>query len=698
MSTHLTRTPRAAVPTFLRSGLALLGAATLAVTGPLGSTSASAAEYRAYSCQTPDGQPAATTGWRWGADPTLADGIAFRDTCSEPGGALRLAFQGDKTATFGHSIMGWASPAESKVKAARIARYGDVRHPDYRVYTTTPYGYGFHQNCTSSTGTCWNSTGAYNFNLTSEDLGAAPGGTDAIRLELACTPAGDINDTCRTSGAEHSAEYRMHGAEFILDDRTAPAGQKAAGTMISSPYWRGTRTFTATLSDAGAGVKSFALQHLDQGTWTTVAAPEVPGNKASCAPLDTTGGLASYSDTQPCYARLNVSASWDTDELPEGPGEYRVVATDAVGNTGIAAPARKVLIDRTPPTIGAGDLVEQCETGERIVVTPTASDSSSGVDTATTEVHDTDGTTLPVGDDGTIVCPDSARGPLTSTTTVKDKAGNTTVESRAVTIAVQAPQPAPSLEEQPVGNGGYVAPSKTYDEPFILKSSTPTPTAPEAPVTRATPTSTPARTVAAAALVACTRESVVLTAISPGRTKDVISGSTAAKFVGQTVTISFGARREAIASTRVAADGTFTASVAAPKGKAGRGNSARYVATIGAVRSPAVKRQRRMYATTVKRTPSGISVAGRLVAPFARTTSVSVQVQIPVQTPTGTRCTNWTTVKSVPVGRGGTYATTVPVSTSGDVVLVRTTAQVPVSVATARKTRTQTLTSAVKVR
>jgi hypothetical protein len=96
-------------------------------------------------------------------------------------------------------------------------------------------------------------------------------------------------------------------------DNTAPA------TTLTDPGTplTGTKTLTATASDAGSGLASVAIQYRSSGSWTTICAA--------------------------------TSCSLNTATLPDGAYDLRSLATDAAGNTSASTVAART-IDNTAPT------------------------------------------------------------------------------------------------------------------------------------------------------------------------------------------------------------------------------------------------------------------------------------------------------------------------------------------------------------
>jgi hypothetical protein len=698
--------PRAASPLLTRTRLivALLAAAITAALTTIGATPASAGQYRVYSCQTPGGRPATSTGWRF----TRTSGAASDNhwnNCALAGGELGHGLVGNLNHA-GNSQMGlaWAPPTGVIARGIWVAYYSKVNTTagdNSASYVTGVYSPGGRVNyCPAFTGcTGYGLRGKTpNLYLGPEWLSGTENGQDQINLDAACGTGN--GGSCGSSGDDYNALNTVGRAEFLLEDNNLPAGTPSGGTLHTATYLRGRMSLSAQLTDGGSGVRSIALQRLEDGTWKTQDTQSLRGNKPTCQPIDSNSGLDSYTDTTPCYTTIPTTTEWDTDKLAEGRSSFRVIATDAASNVGIIVPGQTQTVDRTPPTSDYSTLEDVCTAGERVKVTPRTSDAISGVETTSTIVLDNAGKEITVAADGTIACPPAARGPLTTQTTSTDKAGNTGMVTRSTPLVtkdvpvVEQPTTPPATEDS-VGNGGTVAPqapqapqapptAPTPDVVTIAPAPAPTPAAP--PKASAT--------AAADALLTCTRQDVVLTEAYPLGNKDVLRGVADKRFVGKTVTLRYGPKRQVVASLPVGADGTFTAMVKAPKGKSSRGNSARYQAAVGAVKSSMLKRVRRMYGTQTYRTANGagVYVAGRVTKPFAKNSKVTIQIR------RGNGCSSWSTVKSTRVDARGNYGVTIPVPSTETAVVVRAIAQVRPSTKTVRTTRTQSMPAAVQMR
>ena len=98
--------------------------------------------------------------------------------------------------------------------------------------------------------------------------------------------------------------------------------------------------------------------------------------------------------------------------------------------------------------------------------------------------------------------------------------------------------------------------------------------------------------------------------------KVALRGAAQPRYAGKRVTLSLTSTRTKVATTTVAGDGSFNATVKAPR-RSQRG-SARYEAAIGSVRSRAVKLARRAAITSAAVRGGRVTLSGQIVRPLAR--------------------------------------------------------------------------------
>jgi TolB protein len=117
---------------------------------------------------------------------------------------------------------------------------------------------------------------------------------------------------------------------------------------------------------------------------------------------------------------------------------------------------------------------------------------------------------------------------------------------------------------------------------------------------------------------ACANDRLRLTDVYPDRGRVRFRGVAPSASRGQTVLITSVATRKAVARAVVGTDLSFAATAPLPARRLRTSNRTRYVASIGTLRSPALKLARRMFLTSVIRSADRILISGRVVKPLAR--------------------------------------------------------------------------------
>jgi Bacterial Ig domain len=199
-------------------------------------------------------------------------------------------------------------------------------------------------------------TASSNRGIASVLIQAAPAGTtswadvctDATAPYLCAwdtVAAGDRSYDLRAVATDAAGYSRTASRSARVVDNLAPT------VSLTNPgaYLSGTKTITATASDAGSGLQSLVIEHRAAGTtaWTELCSGAT--SPRSC-------GLV-------------------TTSLPDGDRELRAVATDRIGRVTQTAPTT-VRIDNAAPTATAS--VPSTGRGT-VTLTATASDSGSGI-------------------------------------------------------------------------------------------------------------------------------------------------------------------------------------------------------------------------------------------------------------------------------------------------------------------------------
>jgi len=121
--------------------------------------------------------------------------------------------------------------------------------------------------------------------------------------------------------------------------------------------------------------------------------------------------------------------------------------------------------------------------------------------------------------------------------------------------------------------------------------------------------------------LACTTRRLVLEDVVPRNGRVSLIGAADRALAGRTVSIRFLGTGRTVASTKVAADGSFRATAPMPSREIRSTNRARYQAVIGKEKSLDLKLERRMLVTGVRVSGGKVTIAGRVTRPLSRPAS-----------------------------------------------------------------------------
>lgn len=132
------------------------------------------------------------------------------------------------------------------------------------------------------------------------------------------------------------------------------------------------------------------------------------------------------------------------------------------------------------------------------------------------------------------------------------------------------------------------------------------------------PAAAPAVPESAADLaLACTSRRLVLVDVLQDGGRVKLLGAADRKLAGRTVALRLAATGKTVATAKVAADGSFSATAPLPPAKIRGTNKARYQATVGSEKSLDLKLARRMIVSAVSARGGKVTIAGRVVLPLA---------------------------------------------------------------------------------
>src|SRR5439155_11791587 len=235
-----------------------------------------------------------------------------------------------------------------------------------------------------------------------------------------------------TGGPDGAATIEVVVTDMAGNSTTSPVRTIAVDNRSPVPTLddpgqdlRGLVTLTAT-SDPDTVSMDFQRAPAGSGTWTTIS-------------TDASGPF---------------SASLDTTTLTDGLYDFRVVATDGIGNTGTSAVRADRRVDNTSPT---GSLTAPASGatvgGSSVPLAASTSDAGSGVASVTYEMRPTGGgsfTTISTSTsalfNGTWNTTGLATGDYDLRLVVADRAGNT-FTGATVTVHVDATAPTVALAD-----------------------------------------------------------------------------------------------------------------------------------------------------------------------------------------------------------------------------------------------------------
>ena len=152
--------------------------------------------------------------------------------------------------------------------------------------------------------------------------------------------------------------------------------------------------------------------------------------------------------------------------------------------------------------------------------------------------------------------------------------------------------------------------------------------------------------------LACTTAQVALIDVATQGSHVLITGAARQVLVGRRVTIKLLSTGRTVASPTVSAAGTFSATVPLPPAKGRGSNRTRYQASVGTLRSLALKLERRADFLHVSTSGGHVSIAGHVTGSFKAGTLVHITLRV--------TCAKYKTVDTVKLGRSGTFRALVP--------------------------------------
>ncbi len=155
--------------------------------------------------------------------------------------------------------------------------------------------------------------------------------------------------------------------------------------------------------------------------------------------------------------------------------------------------------------------------------------------------------------------------------------------------------------------------------------------------------------------LACSTAQIALIDVATQGSHVLLTGAARQVLAGKRVAIKLLSTGKVVATPTVTPAGTFTATAPLPPAKARGSNGTRYQASIGSLKSLALKLQRRAYMSHVTLNGSRVAIAGRVSGSFRVGTAVHITLRV--------TCAKYANVATVKLTHAGTFSATVPAPT-----------------------------------
>lgn len=154
----------------------------------------------------------------------------------------------------------------------------------------------------------------------------------------------------------------------------------------------------------------------------------------------------------------------------------------------------------------------------------------------------------------------------------------------------------------------------------------------------------------AQAALACTTAQIVLIDVTPEHGQVLITGAARGRLIGKQVKIEFLASHKAVATTTIAANGTFSATAPLPPKDIRDSNRARYQAVVGRQKSSALKLSRRAELLVATLSGSTVHLQGAVSGSFRTGAKVVITLRV--------TCSSYRVVAKTKLTRSGRFSAT----------------------------------------
>ena len=296
---------------------------------------ADAGVYHVYSCRTPAGAAAPTSGW---GPSTNGPWMEVTNNC-ESKGSLTAALDGNVShpANLSAAIWIFSAPAGTQIAAARLWRSTYTSSWQSGVNSTetqleapgdTTTADVFNQ-CRRFEG-C-ESVGSPSVPLSEENLVLAPPANliGATHLYVRAGCGGSEGSSCPAVGAGYAVAISLYAADITLADDTPPTFSSVGGSLAAGGTLSGVEDISFSATDTGSGLYQ-AVFSIDGHA---VSHQLLNSGSGPCRNVGgTSDGSNAFFEVEPCPLSLSDDLSFDTALAPNGSHLLAVQLLDAAGN------------------------------------------------------------------------------------------------------------------------------------------------------------------------------------------------------------------------------------------------------------------------------------------------------------------------------------------------------------------------------
>ena len=314
---------------------------------------ANAGEYHVYSCRTPAGAVAPTSGWSG----SISGPFIYDPNSCASGGSLTAELGGEVAHGANVSVATWtfSAPAGTQIAAARLWRSDYARSWEPGNNSTLTSLDAPENSYTSADvfdqcavyGGCTEMGDAdapmSSTNLVEMPPGNASGATH-IYMDAAC---GGSSGTSCPAVSGYAAGISLYAADITLVDDTPPTDSDVGGPLVAGGTLTGEESVSFDAADGQSGVYGGSL--VVDGK--TVVSQILNTNEGHCQSLGVTSdGRRSFEYPQPCLPSLSASLTLNTNLLTAGQHSLQLIVEDAAGNQTIAY--NGTITTSGPPQVG----------------------------------------------------------------------------------------------------------------------------------------------------------------------------------------------------------------------------------------------------------------------------------------------------------------------------------------------------------